>query len=224
MAKKNDFFESIGRYFTKAFFNGLLAILPLTLTLGLFMVSARLIINWLRPVQEFIGHPIEFLANIPYKVFANQLFLLLFGIVFFGMFIRTVILRNLLQQLETLFFKVPLVRPVYSGIKQLVHAFSVQDKITFKKVVLVEFPRKGIYSLGFLTSELPHSLAPEKGEKFFNVFIPTTPNPTSGYFVILSDSNFQSVNLTRQEAMALIISGGIIQPERLVDLPPQTDQ
>jgi len=224
MARKDGFFESIGRYFSKAFFNGLLAILPLTLTLGLFMVSARLIINWLRPVQEFIGHPIEFIANIPYKIIANQLFLLLFGIVFFGMFIRTVILRNLLQQLETLFFKIPLVRPVYSGIKQLVHAFSVQDKITFKKVVLVEFPRKGIYSLGFLTSELPHSLAPNANEKFYNIFIPTTPNPTSGYFVILSENNFQSVNLTRQEAMALIISGGIIQPERLMELPQKTEQ
>lgn len=223
MARKDGFFESIGHYFTKAFFNGLLAILPFTLTLGLFMVSARLIINWLKPVQEFIGHPIEFLANIPYKVFANQIFLLLFGIVFFGMFIRTVVLRNLIQQLETVFFKIPLIRPVYSGIKQLVHAFSVQDKITFKKVVLVEFPRKGIYSLGFLTSELPHSLAPNNDEKFFNIFIPTTPNPTSGYFVILSEQNFQSVNLTRQEAMALIISGGIIQPERFMELPSEAD-
>lgn len=223
MAQKNGFFESISHYFTRAFVNGLLAILPFTLTVGLFMLSARLIINWLRPVQEFIGHPIEFIATIPYKIVANQIFLLLFGIIFFGMFIRTVLLRNFIQQLEGLIFKIPLIRPVYSGIKQLVHAFSVQDKITFKKVILVEFPRKGIYSLGFLTSELPHSIAPNKDEKFFNIFIPTTPNPTSGYFVILSESNFQTVNLTRQEAMALIISGGIIQPERLME-PHQIDQ
>ena len=216
MSKNRSFFDSIGHYFSRAFLNGLLTILPFTLTIGLFMLSARLIITWLRPVQEFFSHPIIFISTIPYKVIANQLFLLLLGIVLFGVVIRTLVLKKLIGQLEGLLFKIPLIRPVYSGIKQLVHAFSVQDKITFKKVVLVEFPRKGIYSLGFLTSELPHSIAPEQGNKFFNIFIPTTPNPTSGYFVILSENDFRPVDLTRQEAMAMIISGGIIQPERLV--------
>ena len=121
-----------------------------------------------------------------------------------------------MYQFEEILFKVPLVRPIYSGIKQLIHAFSIQDKITFKKVVLVEFPRTGIYSLGFLTSELPVSIAPTTETKFYNVFIPTTPNPTSGYFIILSEKDFKEVDLTRQEAMAMIISGGIIQPERLL--------
>ncbi len=215
MAHKRTFLQSVSHYFTRAFINGLLVILPFTLTMGLFLLSARLIINWLSPVQKFIEHPIEFIATVPYRAIANQGFLLLLGIVFFGVVIRTLVLRNLIHQLEKLLFKIPLIRPVYSGIKQLVHAFSVQDKITFKKVVLVEFPRKGIYSLGFLTSELPLSIAPEKEEKFFNIFIPTTPNPTSGYFVILSESNFKAIDLTRQEAMAMIISGGIIQPDRL---------
>ncbi len=223
MARKHGFFESIIHYLTRAFVNGLLTILPFTLTIGLFMLSARLIINWLHPVQEFIGHPIEFITTIPYTVILNQLFLLFFGVVFFGMIIRTLLLKNVMHQLEKLIFKIPLIRPVYSGIKQLIHAFSVQDKLTFKKVVLVEFPRNGIYSLGFLTSELPHSIAPKSDEKFFNVFIPTTPNPTTGFFVILSESNFQTINLTRQEAMALVISGGIILPDRLMEAN-QTDQ
>ena len=212
---KQTFLGAIRHYFMRAFINGLLTILPFTLTIGLFILSARLIINWLKPVQEFIEHPITFITTIPYKTIANQFFLLLLGIVLFGVIIRTLLLRNLIHRLESLLFKIPLVRPVYSGIKQLIHAFSVQDKITFKKVVLVEFPRKGIYSLGFLTSELPHSIAPKSNEKFFNVFIPTTPNPTSGFFVILSESTFEAVDLTRQEAMAMIISGGIIHPERL---------
>ncbi len=216
MPQERTFLGSIGHYFTRTFINGLLALLPFTLTIGLFMLSARLIINWLKPVQQFIEHPIEFIVTIPYKAIANQFFLLLLGVVLFGFVIRTLLLRNLIHRLENLLFKIPLVRPVYSGIKQLVYAFSVQDKITFKKVVLVEFPRKGIYSLGFLTSELPHSIAPKNNEKFFNVFIPTTPNPTSGYFVILSENDFEAVDLTRQEAMAMIISGGIIQPERLM--------
>lgn len=216
MPEKNSFLSSLGQYFNRAFVNGLLTILPFTLTVGLFLLSARLIINWVRPIQEFLAHPIVFISTVPYKAIANQFLLLLFGIMLFGIVVKTLLLRKLIAKLEELIFKIPLMSTVYSGIQQLIHAFSLQDKVTFKKVVVVEFPRKGIYSLGFLTSELPHSIAPDTTEKYYNIFIPTTPNPTSGYFVILSESNFKTIDLTRQEAMAMIISGGIIQPERLV--------
>ena len=198
----------------RIFLHGLITLLPFTLTIGLFLLSFRLIINWLRPLQQFFEHPIDFIITIPYKLIANQLFLLVLGIFLVGLIIRTLLLQKLILRIEELFFKIPLVRPVYSGIKQLIHAFSVQDKITFKKVILVEFPRKGIYSLGFLTSELPNSLSPNGTTKCYNVFIPTTPNPTSGYFVILPEDTILPIDLTRQEAMAMIISGGIIQPDR----------
>lgn len=215
MAEKNTWLNKLFYLCKRILLNGLLTLLPFTLTIGLFMLSFRLIINWLRPVQEFIEHPVDFLLTIPYKAIVNQLFLVALGIFLVGLIIRTLLLQRVINSIEELFFKIPLVRPVYSGIKQLIHAFSVQDKITFKKVVVVEFPRNGIYSLGFLTSELPHQIAPQPEHKFYNIFIPTTPNPTSGYFVILPESSFKSIDLTRQEAMAMIISGGIIQPERL---------
>ena len=214
MHDTNTLFDQVTHFFKRIFLHGLFTLLPFTLTIGLFMLSFRLIITWLRPIQNFIEHPINFLLTVPYKAIANQFFLLLLGIFLVGLIIRTLLLQRFIDRIEKLFFKVPLVRPVYSGIKQLVHAFSAQDKLTFKKVVLIEFPRIGIYSLGFLTSKLPDSIAPQAGQKFYNIFIPTTPNPTSGYFVILPESGFKSINLSRQEAMAMIISGGIIQPER----------
>ncbi len=205
--------SNIKQFIKTSFINGLLILLPFTFTLGLFMLSFRILVNWLAPIQQFIGEPIVFLANIPYKAIGNQIFLVLLGIFIVGAIIRVLLLEPLIHAFETMLFKIPLVRPVYSGIKQLVHAFSAQDKITFKKVILVEFPRTGLYSLGFLTSELPHSIAPTN-DKFYNIFIPTTPNPTSGYLIILSESSFKEIDLTRQEAMAMIISGGIIQPDR----------
>ncbi len=215
MEQKQTSLETLGHFIKSALINGTLTILPFTLTIGLFMVSFNIIIAWLRPVQSLLEHPIRFLASIPYKNIANQLFLLILGIVIFGIIIKTLLLKRFIGRLEKLLFKIPLIRPVYSGIKQLIHAFSVQDKITFKKVVLVEFPRKGLYSLGFLTSELPLEISPNSQEKFYNMFNPTTPNPSSGYFVMLSENSFKTVDLTRQEAMAMIISGGIIQPDRL---------
>jgi uncharacterized membrane protein len=144
MAQKNELSERITQFLKIAFINGLITILPFTLTVGLFMLSFKLVINWLKPIQDFIGDPIAFLAAIQYKAIANQLFLLILGILAIGIIIKALFLKRFMHQFEEILFKVPLVRPIYSGIKQLIHAFSIQDKITFKKVVLVEFPRPGI--------------------------------------------------------------------------------
>jgi len=208
MSNPTNIIRKLLNWLWSVFFNGLLTILPITLTIALFTFSFRLITKWLEPLHSFVEQ--TFLIDIPY---AEVIFIIL-AIFIIGTIMKNIILQTLIKTFETLLFKIPLVWPVYSGIKQLVHAFSIQDKITFKKVVLVEFPRKGIYSLGFMTSELPPEIAPDKHEKYYNVFIPTTPNPTSGFFVVLSEQDIIAIDLTRQEAMAMIISGGIIQPER----------
>lgn len=106
--------------------------------------------------------------------------------------------------------------PIYSGIKQLVQAFTVPEQLTFKKVVLIEFPRKDLYSIGFLTREIPADMAPNTVHKYFTIYIPTTPNPTTGFLIVAPENDFIIINISRQEAMSLIISGGIIQPERFV--------
>jgi uncharacterized membrane protein len=203
-------------FFKQVLLHGLLTILPFSLTIGLFMISFRLIIRWLQPIEAFFHHPIQFLTTIPYATIANQVALLVVTIFCFGLIMRTLLLQRLIHYIEQLLFKLPLVRPIYSGIKQLIHAFSFNDKVTFKKVVIVEFPHTGVYSLGFLTSELPTSITPTVGQRFYNVFIPTTPNPTTGFFVMLPEGSFKTSALTPQEAMAMIISGGIILPERFM--------
>jgi uncharacterized membrane protein len=214
MNKNKTIVDTLGYYMKNAFITGILTVLPFTLTLGLFMLSFRVIVTWLKPIQSFFEHPIIFLTTIEYHAIFNQFFLVFVGLFIIGFIIKALLLEKVVHIIENLLFKIPLVRPVYSGIKQLVHAFSVQDKVIFKKVVVVEFPRQGIYSVGFLTSELPQEISPNTDEKFYNVFIPTTPNPTTGFFVILPENSFQTINLTRQEAMAMVISGGIIQPDR----------
>jgi uncharacterized membrane protein len=190
------------------FLQGLFTILPLTLTVVLFHVAFKLVTTWVAPVRALV--PLTFLDAIPYA----EVVIIILAIFALGIFLRLFVLHPIIHALESLIVQIPLVRPVYAGIKQLVQAFSMQDKMTFKHVVLIEFPRKGIYSLGFLTSELPQTISPGITEKYFNVFIPTTPNPTSGYFIMVPETEVKTVDLTRQEAMAMIISGGIIQPER----------
>jgi len=191
------------------FLNGLFTILPLTLTLALFKFSLRLLKGWLEPIHRVVQK--TFLVDIPH----SEIIIVLLFIFMVGIILSSFLLRKIVHGVESLIFKIPLVRPVYSGIKQLVSAFNLkEDPNTIKQVVLAEFPRHGLYSVGFLTGELPHDLAPTKDKRYFNIFIPTTPNPTTGFFIIIPEDQIINVHLTRQEAMAMVISGGIILPDR----------
>lgn len=194
-------------YIGSLFINGLLTLLPILITVGIFTFTIKLIGGWLAPLRQL---------NLPYlKSIPHGEVILALGIIFIaGIVLKSFVVRSVVELFEIILSSVPIIHPVYTGVKQLVHAFSPNDNHTFKQVVLVEFPRKGSYSIGFLTSELAPQLSPTKDETFYNIFVPTTPNPTTGYFVVFPRGNFTPVDLTTQEAMALIISGGIIQPDR----------
>jgi len=208
MAKKT-FISRILQRLWSLFLNGLFTILPLTLTIALFNTSFKLLSQWLQPLNRLTQ--CTFLHKIPYAEFI----LAIGTILLVGIFVKTVLLDSLILAIEQFLSRIPMVRPIYSGIKQLVGAFNVQDQVTFKEVVLIEFPRKGIYAFGFLTGELSPTIAPNQDEKFFNIFLPTTPNPTTGFLLILPEQDIQRVDgITRHEAMSMVISGGIIQPER----------
>jgi uncharacterized membrane protein len=191
------------------FFSGLLVLLPIALTYWIFAFSFRLLKGWIEPLQRILP---EFLLKIP----LSDMVLTLLFILFLGFLLQFIILRSFYGFIEKLVTRIPLISTVYSGIRQLVHAFNPQDSLSFKKVVLVQFPRNGLWSIGFITSEVTESLSPDSTKPYFTVFVPTTPNPTTGFFMLLPETDFIVVDLTRQEAMSLIISGGIIQPERLV--------
>ncbi len=206
--RKQNMLSRFIHFLWSLFLNGLFTILPLTLTAALTIFSFKLVVGWLEPLHRFVEGTI---FDVPY----SEVILIIVFIFLIGAVLKLLILRPIIHAVEALIAQIPLIRPIYAGIKQLVDAFSIQNKITFKQVVLVEFPRKGLYSLAFLTSELPQEIAPNSTQQFFNIFIPTTPNPTSGYFIILPEQDITKINISRQEAMAMIISGGIIQPESL---------
>ena len=191
------------------FLHGLFTILPLAITIGFFYMILEIMKKWLAPIQCF--QP-AFLKVIPY----SELILALLIVILIGSILKTFIVKSLMAGLEAIMFKMPLIKPIYSGVKQLIHALNPQpnEKDTFTKVVMIEFPLKGAYSIGFMTTEVTAPLSPDSTKKFFNIFVPTTPNPTTGYFVMVAEQDIMLTLLTRQEAMGMIISGGIIQPQR----------
>jgi len=202
-----SFLHKLFHWIWSVFLNGLITILPLTLTIALFNVSFKLLKGWLKPVARLKPHFLDFVPH------AEILIVLLF-VLLVGTLLNLFLARSIVHAFEDIIARTPLIRPLYAGIKQLVQAFSMQDKDSFKSVVMVEFPRKGMYSIGFLTGELPQTLQPSD-TMHVNVFVPTTPNPTTGFLIIVPQDEVKIIDISRQEAMALIISGGIIKPEKI---------
>lgn len=189
------------------FFSGLLIILPFALTVALLNFSLKLLTGWLQPIHAL--EP-QCLKEIPH----SEIIIVVLVIFLTGMIVKLFFLEPIIHFIESIFFRIPLMRAIYGGIKQLIKAFTAQDEMTFQKVVYVQFPYEGNYSLGFLTSALPEEVTPQKGIAYVNVFVPTTPNPTSGFLIQVPENKLIIANLTRHEAMSLIISGGIVKPER----------
>lgn len=192
-------------YLQHLFVTGLLFLLPITITFSLFHFFFSVIKKWLIPIRNL---EIPIIKHIPH----HEIFILIGFIFLIGILIKAFILRPLIHILEeSLISRIPLIRTIYLGIKQLVFAFSSHDQTSFKKVVIVQYPRPGIYSIGFLTKDIPSDIAQED---LAGVYIPHTPNPASGNFIMVPKKDIAETNLNRQEATAMIISGGIVQPPR----------
>ncbi len=192
------------------FLKGLFTLLPLTLTLTLVSFCFNLIKSWLQPVYQL--EP-ESLRIIPH----SEILLVILAIFAVGVIMQLFIVTHVVDTIEnSILNRIPLLRQVYFGIKQLVNALNPNDQITFKHVVNVPFGAPGTYALGFLTNYIVPELAPNKEIKYVSVFVPTTPNPTTGFYLVVPEVDCRILNITRQEAMTVIISGGILQPEKSV--------
>lgn len=206
----NNSFYRLWRSIKSIFFHGFLTLLPIVLTTTLFVFFFRLINKWVTPLHALVPRLFQ---NLPY----SELILGITLIFLLGAVLKYFLLQPIIHFFESVLSKIPLIRSVYFGIKQLIHAFSGYDETTFNQVVLVEYPRKGIYSIGFITGEPHPHFELGTDTKYYHVYIPSVPNPTTGHFTIVSEQDIKKTALTRQDALAIIISGGIIQPEKFVE-------
>ncbi len=194
------------------FLTGLIAILPLVVTIWilyqffLFIDSNLTVI--IRPLIEPLNLPLSWL----WMGKGLTLFAILILILLVGLFVRNVIGRRFLSWGETLLNKVPIVRRIYPFVRQVSNALLGQKKGFFQRVVLVEYPRKGVYSLGFVTKEAASEIGKKTKKKMLTVFISTTPNPTSGVLALFSAEDTIPLEMSVEEGMKFIISGGTVIP------------
>lgn len=139
-----------------------------------------------------------------------------------GRLARNYIGKKLIQWMDNILMRVPLVNKIYSTIKQVNEAFSTGKKSAFQTVVLIQFPRAGIYSLGFITGEQHDEVQQKTKERVVCIFVPTTPNPTSGWLVLVPEKDITRLQMSVADAIKFIISLGSVSPEYTApaELPP----
>lgn len=209
------------------FYTGIVALLPIIITLYILdwiftfileLISTSYLAVILRKVVEKSVElsetttSVELLMNISINILT--VILILIFVIFIGYTLKHVVFSKIIRYINELFLRAPLIKHIYSTITQIVSVFSNDRMNSYQKVVIIEYPRKGIYSMGFLTSE-SNSVFEKKlnKEKMYNIFIPTSPNPTSGMFVVMEESEVNILDIKVDEAIKLIISGGVIVPE-----------
>ena len=132
--------------------------------------------------------------------------------------------RQLIAALESLLMQIPVVRGIYSATRQFLQTFSGDKNEAFSKVVLFEYPRKGLWTMGLLTGETRGEVQEKTDDVVVSVFVPTTPNPTSGWLIFVPRKNLTELSMSVDDAFKMIISGGILTPETNPQpVPAETD-
>ena len=192
------------------FFTGLLVILPIFITVYVILF----LIRGMDAILKFI--PVKYLPETYLHIHIPGLGLIFVVILVFavGLLARNIVGRKIVHLGENIVERIPLVRILYAGVKQLLETIFLQKTDAFKRVALVEYPRRGTYVIGFITGESKGEVQDKTDKNMINVFIPTTPNPTSGFYMLVPDDELVVLNMSVEDAFKLIISGGIVSPPK----------
>ena len=199
--------------FRNAFLSGLVLLAPLAVTWVVFTWLVDRVGGQFKPLF-FFAVP-ETLRNNPnltllWDISATVLVILLIAIL--GFVSRWVLTRYFTQLTERFINNIPGIGAVYRTVKQIVDTFSAQKRNVFEKVVMVEYPAPGSFVLGFLTNRANGEVQSRTEHEMWTVFVPTTPNPTSGFLIFYQKKNVIEMDMSVSEAMKLIISGGSVAP------------
>ncbi len=197
--------------FRASFLTGLVVIAPIGLTLWLIWTMAGWVDSWVLPFvpawlrpDQYVGLSIRGIGVLVFLIFT----------VFVGWLAKGLIGRSMLGWAESLVQGLPVVRSVYNGLKQIAETVFAQSETSFDKACLVEYPRKGIWAIAFISTdakgEISSKIPLEEGKTA--IFLPTTPNPTSGFLLFVPTSDVVELDMSVEDAAKLVISAGLVYP------------
>lgn len=191
------------------FFAGILVTAPISITLYVSWVLINFIDNRVTPLIPVAYNPQTY---IPFEVPGIGLVALILGLTIVGMLTAGFMGRFLIRFSERLLNRMPVVRNVYSAVKQILETVLAQQSNAFRKAVLVEYPRRGLWAIAFITGTTEGEVQSLTVEETVNIFLPTTPNPTSGFLLFVPKKDLIPLSMTVEEAIKMVISGGIVTP------------
>ena len=202
---KKNLFSKIRTYF----FTGLAVTAPLGITVYLSLIF----VNYVdRNVKNLVPTQYNPDTYLPFNIPGTGLVIAILSLILIGFFTAGIFGRFFVKIGENLINKLPVIRGIYNALKQIFQTILGSSSKAFREVVLIEYPRKNLWAVAFITSETKGEVKSKLKNKSVNVFLPTTPNPTSGFMLFVPKKDIIKLNMNIEEGMKLVISGGIITP------------
>ena len=197
----------MGNKIKNSFLAGLATIVPVALTVYVLQVILKITITLGGKVSE----PLKQFVDVTFPGFnllssIIGLIFVIIALILVGALARNVLGKRVVKWLESMFKNIPLIGMIYTTTKQIMESISGGGAHSFEKVVYIQYPRKNIWTLGFVTGESTNQL----NEEFYHLFVPTTPNPTSGVFLIIPKEDTSDAGINVEEGFRMIVSSGIV--------------
>lgn len=192
---------------------GLLVVIPLATTIWLTITIATWVINFLTQIPKQVN-PFDGLNPVLVNILnlAVGFAVPLLSILLIGLMARNIAGRWLLDFGEQLLQAIPLAGQVYKTLKQLLETLLKDSNGKFRRVILVEYPRKGIWAIAFVTGAIGSEIQNQMPRPMLSVFIPTTPNPTTGWYAVVPEDEVVNLSMSVEDAFKVVVSGGIVTP------------
>ena len=195
---------SITKKLRNYFFTGIIVLIPIGITLYLTKFFIQM-------SEKLLPHEINPNNYLPFSIPGLEILLAIVIITMIGGLSLSFLGKKILQFINDLFKRIPFLRTIYSAITQMTESFSGKDN-TKKSVVLIEYPRKGTWAVGFATKKNKSEISKKTEKNLINVFVPTTPNPTSGFLLMFPEDEVIYLDMTFEEASKFIVSAGTSNP------------
>ncbi len=200
---------NVGAKIRGYFIAGLLVVAPISITLYLAFLFVSSIDGWVASLVPMQYNPNEYL---PFSIPGLGLIVVFLSLVLIGFLAANFFGRFLIKLYEYVLDRVPVIKTVYGSTKQILETVLANQSDAFREAVLLEYPRKGAWSIGFLTGTTSGEVQKVTKDKMINVFVPTTPNPTSGFLLFVPETDVYKLHMTVEEAIKMVVSGGIVTP------------
>ncbi len=207
--KPRAFQMSLGARLRTYFFAGILITAPVSLTIYLSWLFITFVDERVFSVIPQQYNPETYL---PFSIPGIGLLLALIGLTLIGALTAGILGRALNHLLEGILNRLPIIRSLYSAIKQIMETVLANKSAAFRECVLIEYPRKGIWTLGFITGATKGEVQEKLDQDLINVFVPTTPNPTSGFLLFVPAQDIIRLRMPIEDGLKLVVSGGIVTP------------